>query len=147
MCIKLIHTIFLLIDTTWWILCLSWHKTMKYKSNYLFVLQTIVMPVQRTTPVPYYSIPMWVWLRQPQRDFPLKLGSLLHHRDRQQHFRTLFGCQTQLNVCKSDAILGIYPMMEMSIPHDHPLRTLFIAPITDSKHVLTSDGQKISAMA
>ena len=33
-------------------------------------------------------------------------------------------------------------MMEILFSHDQPLRTLFIAPITDSKHVLSSDGQK-----
>ena len=33
------------------------------------------------------------------------------------------------------------------VSHDHPLKTLFIAPIIDNKHVLTGDGLKISAMA
>ena len=33
-------------------------------------------------------------------------------------------------------------MGEYYVPHDQLLKTLFIAPITDSKHLLISDGQK-----
>ena len=43
--------------------------------------------------------------------------SLLHYSDEQRPFRTLFGRQTQLNLNKGYAILGINPMMEMSIHH------------------------------
>ena len=34
-------------------------------------------------------------------------------------------------------------IQHLIVSRDHPLRTLLIAPITDSKHVLTSDGQKL----
>ena len=33
-------------------------------------------------------------------------------------------------------------ILHESVSHDHPLKTLLIAPITAHKHVLTSDGQK-----
>ena len=46
--------------------------------------------------------------------------------ERQQYFGMLFGHHTQLKLCKSNAILRIYPMMEISVSHDHPLKTLFI---------------------
>ena len=32
------------------------------------------------------------------------------------------------------------------VSHDHPLKTMFKAPITQRKHVLTGDGQQISTM-
>ena len=47
------------------------------------------------------------------------LSSSLHHSYDQQHFRKLF------------AILGICPMMEIYVSHDHSLKTLLIAPITE----------------
>ena len=40
-------------------------------------------------------------------------------------------------------VIGRQP--ECCVSHDHPLRTLFIALITERKHVLTRDRQKISA--
>ena len=55
----------------------------------------------------------------------------------------LFAHQTQLNlIYKSFGILTNHPMAELSVYHDQSLKTLLIAPITGSKHMLTSDGQK-----
>ena len=41
----------------------------------------------------------------------------------------------------------MYFNAEHFVSHDHSLRTLLIALITEHKYVLTGDGQKISAMA
>ena len=35
-------------------------------------------------------------------------------------------------------------ILNCNVSHDHPLRTPFIAPITDSKLVLNSDGHRFS---
>ena len=39
--------------------------------------------------------------------------------------------------------VGVY---NIYVSHDHLLKTMFNAPITERKHVLTGDGQQISAM-
>ena len=63
-----------------------------------------------------YSVPTHILECQPHRDLPPpEVCSLLHHSDGQQHFRTLFGRQTQWNLVK--AIIRIHPMMETSIRH------------------------------
>ena len=41
--------------------------------------------------------------------------------------------------CSIYAILGIYPMTEISVSHDQPLKTLFIAPNTDTLAVTDKD--------
>ena len=44
-------------------------------------------------------------------------------------------------------LYGHYFIAEMSVSHDHWLRTPLIAPIREHKHMLNSDGLNISAMA
>ena len=81
----------------------------------IYFLQTSAMAGQRKAPDHHYNVPTHIFEHQLQRDLLPSCAVIFitHHSDRQQHFRTLFGCQTQLQLCKIYTILGIFPMTEM----------------------------------
>ena len=66
------------------------------------------MADQRKAAVHHYSVPTHVLEHQLQREFATSsCFDLYHHGDRQQHFRCYLDVNTQLNLIKGYAILGI----------------------------------------
>ena len=49
-------------------------------------------------------------------------------------------------LCRNISGGMIYFVINLHVSYDHPLRTLLIAPITEHKHMLNSDGQRGSDM-
>ena len=72
---------------------------------------------------------------------------LLQKERQSQYEQSNFDAATEEKTVSIPASNFDAAIEEDTVSHDHSLRTLFIAPITDSKHVLTGDGQNISAMA
>ena len=64
-----------------------------------------------------------------------------------EHNRIVMEYNSIVRECNSIARECHSIAREHNVSHDHSLRILFIAPITEHKYVLTGDGQKISAMA